>query len=160
MTDGGAIRTERLTLRPLRPEDAEPIAAMIAEWEVIRWLTMPPHPYRLEDAEWFVGRAGPRHWAITEGGPLMGVVSLKPDLGYWLGTPFHGQGYMTEAARAVLAWHFAGGGGQVESGHLLGNGPSRAVLLKLGFRDAGVERKWANSHGAEVDVQRMLLDPP
>lgn len=153
--DGGAIRTPRLTLRLLGPEDAEPIARMIADWEVIRWLTTPPWPYRLADAEAFVGRAGSEHRAITRDGRLMGVVTLGDDLGYWLGLPFHGQGYMTEAAGAMLDAHFAAGGGPVTSGHLLGNDPSRRVLLKLGFRDTHVARAHANSHGGEVDVQRM-----
>ena len=85
--DGGAIRTERLTLRPLRPEDAEPIARMIAEWEVIRWLTMPPHPYALADAEGFIAGAGDTHRAITRDEAFLGMVTLGTDLGYWLGLP-------------------------------------------------------------------------
>jgi RimJ/RimL family protein N-acetyltransferase len=153
--DSGAIRTHRLTLRLLRPEDAEPIARMIAEWEVIRWLTTPPYPYRLADAVGFISRAGPEHRAITRDGALIGVVTLGDDLGYWLGLPFHGQGFMTEAAGAMLARHFAAGGCPVTSGHLLGNDPSRRVLLKLGFRDSHVSRSHSNSHGREVDVQRM-----
>lgn len=158
--DGGAIRTERLTLRPLRPEDAEPIARMIAEWEVIRWLTMPPHPYRLSDAEWFIANAPEGQHAITRDGVFMGVVTLRDQLGYWLGRPFHGQGYMTEAARAVLDRHFASGGGAVMSGYMTGNDASRKVLEKLGFRPAGLVMRHANSHGGEVPIHQMRLDAP
>ncbi len=46
----GVIRTERLLLRPLRADDAEPLFALFANWEVIRWLSLPPWPYTLEDA--------------------------------------------------------------------------------------------------------------
>lgn len=43
----------------------------------------------------------------------MGVVSLglamahhRAELGYWIGKPYWGQGYMTEAARAVIEFGF------------------------------------------------------
>ena len=39
---GGVIRTERLLLRPLRSDDAEPLFALFANWQVIRWLSLPP----------------------------------------------------------------------------------------------------------------------
>jgi RimJ/RimL family protein N-acetyltransferase len=155
---GGAIRTERLTLRPLRPEDADPIADMIGVWDVVRWLTMPPFPYRRSDAEWFIASGGPGHHAITRDDTFMGVMTLTADLGYWLGRPFHGQGYATEAARALLTRHFATGGGAVTSGHLLDNAASRRVLLKLGFRDTAIVTVFAKSHWAEVEVQRMVLE--
>jgi len=64
-----------------------------------------------------VGRAGP-----------------EPDFGYWLGRPYWGKGLMSEAARAVLAWHFAAfPQAQVMSGALNENPASLNVLRKLGF---------------------------
>jgi RimJ/RimL family protein N-acetyltransferase len=49
------IRTSRLLLRPLAPADAEPLFALFADWEVVRWLSMPPWPYTLDDAKSFIG---------------------------------------------------------------------------------------------------------
>ena len=67
---------------------------------------------------------------------------------------------MTEAAGAAVARHFAAGGGPLVSGYMPGNQGSRRVLEKLGFRPTGVRMEWARSHGREVEVQKMLLDPP
>ena len=34
------LRTPRLTLRPLEPTDAKPIRDAIANWDVVRWLSV------------------------------------------------------------------------------------------------------------------------
>jgi 8-oxo-dGTP diphosphatase len=63
------IRTERLLLRPLRANDAEPLFALFADWEVIRQLNMPPWPYAIRSAEQglisAIGWAGPIGDAAT-----------------------------------------------------------------------------------------------
>ena len=153
------LRTGRLVLRDLEAVDAAPIAAGISEWEVIRWLTAPPCPYRLADAEWFIAEAPGQHWALTldDGTPLVGVISLKPDLGYWLTRGLHGRGLMREAAEAVLGWHFARAEDEVATGHLTGNVPSRRLLLRLRFADAERTEHFSNAHGRAVPVQRMTL---
>ena len=156
----GVIRTARLVLRPLRPSDARAIAEGIGDWEVIRWLILPPWPYVLADAEWFIGDPVSDGARVIEiAGQAAGIVSISADndLGYWLARPFHGLGYMTEAAGALVAQHFAQGGGPLTSGYLLGNGPSCNVLTKLGFSNTFVERSHARPLTAEVDVQRMGL---
>jgi RimJ/RimL family protein N-acetyltransferase len=48
------VRTERLLLRPLHADDAEPLFALFSDWEVIRWLSTPPWPYTPGDARAFV----------------------------------------------------------------------------------------------------------
>jgi RimJ/RimL family protein N-acetyltransferase len=159
--DGGAIRTDRLTLRPLRPEDAPAIARGIADWEVMRWLTSPPWPYRLADAEAFVASpmsAGAMGIELAHG--IAGVVHIARDgeLGYWLARPFHGRGLMSEAAGALVAAHFAGGGRGLLSGYLPGNAGSRRVLKKLGFRPDGSALRVHRALGREVTVERVRLD--
>ncbi len=153
--------TERLRLRALRPEDAPAIAEGIGDWQVIKWLTMPPWPYGLADAEWFIGdEASDGARVIEIAGQVAGVVHIEGregELGYWLARHFHGHGYMTEAAGALVAQHFALGGGDLNSGYLMGNGPSRNVLTKLGFSSTHVERKHARPLNADVDIQRMIL---
>jgi RimJ/RimL family protein N-acetyltransferase len=69
--ENGAIRTERLLLRPLRPEDAEPIFDLFANWEVVRWLSTPPWPYTLDDARTFIAA----RWAWMR---ARGVISRSP----------------------------------------------------------------------------------
>jgi RimJ/RimL family protein N-acetyltransferase len=147
-----AIHTRRLLLRPPRAEDAEPLFALFNDWEVVRWLSTPPWPYTLEDARVFIaarlaGEAASRTYAITLDGALIGCTDARaftpnyvegappgPNLGYWLGRPYWGKGYMTEAARAFLAHLFASGTGDVVySGALADNRVSLKVQEKLGF---------------------------
>lgn len=45
-TTGRQLLTGRLKLRPLENRDAGAIARLIDDWDVIRWLTMPPYPYK------------------------------------------------------------------------------------------------------------------
>ena len=152
--------TDRLRLRPLRAEDAPAIAEGIGDWEVMRWLTAPPWPYGLADAEWFIGDpVSDGAHAIMVGGQLAGVVhiSTKGELGYWLARSFHGRGYMTEAAAALVARHFARGGGPLWSGYLIGNAASCNVLTKVGFVNTEVVRRFARPLNADVDIQRMAL---
>lgn len=157
------ITTDRLTLRPLRAEDAPWIAREIANPKVQRWLTSPPHPYQLEHAEGFIAAksADPGVRAITKDASPIGVVTLghrgEDDLGYWLAEHAWGQGYMTEAAGALLDWHFANGGGEVESGWVTGNAGSARVLDKLGFWPTETHQTYSQFHGKEVPVERVTL---
>jgi len=158
--DGTPLKTARLTLRPLQAADAPAIAELISPWEVARWLTRVPFPYGPRDAETFLARAaGHAGYAAIcpDGETLAGVISLLPGrgLGYWLGQPFWGQGYMSEAVTAVLTKRFKESDLPLLSGHHPGNERSRAVLLKMGFRDTDV----VEEEGARgtATIQRMQL---
>jgi RimJ/RimL family protein N-acetyltransferase len=148
-----AIHTRRLLLRPFRADDAEPLFALFNDWDVIRWLSTPPWPYTLDDARTFVaGRLAPEAsgantFAITLDGALIGCTDARilmpkyvegappgPNLGYWLGRPYWGKGYMTEATRAFLAHLFRSSASDiVYSGALADNAASLAIQWKLGF---------------------------
>ncbi len=143
-------RTPRLTLRPAWPEDAPALTAAIADERVVRMLTRVPHPYTLADAEGWIaqprGGHDPRFVIVAHDGGeprLIGGIGISDDegaanLGYWLTPAAWGQGYATEAGRAVVemarhalpidrleAWHFAD------------NPASGRVLRRLGFRPTG-----------------------
>ena len=153
------ITTKRLTLRPLYSDDAADISALIGGYDVARWLTMVPHPYQPADALEFIDglQAGENVWAITTDGPSIGVVSIKPELGYWLGKPFWGKGIMSEAARAVVAAYFDTTEETLNSGYHLGNAGSANVLSKLGFVLGGTRTAFAKSTQSEVTIQEMAL---
>jgi RimJ/RimL family protein N-acetyltransferase len=159
------IRTERLLLRPLRPTDAEPLLALFANWEVVRWLSTPPWPYSLDDARAFVTaqvdveRARSNYLAITLDGTLIGGVDARsnrpvgatarsPILGYWLGQPHWGRGYMTEAVRAFVRHLFASGAADtIYSGAFADNAASLRVQEKLGFVRDGETMLYARPRG-------------
>lgn len=141
------LTTARLCLRPLEHADAPVLARLADNWNVAAMLSRMPFPYTLAHAEEFIARqvSGPADgtcvFAIGGGAGLMGVIGLHPDeagtleLGYWLGEPFWGAGYATEAAGRVLA--FADGELEAETvtaGHFFDNPASGRVLRKTGFR--------------------------
>jgi RimJ/RimL family protein N-acetyltransferase len=109
-----------------------------------------PWPYELEHAHYFiathvpVGWAEQREytWAIREGtgSPIAGIISFRTathDIGFWLGAPHRGDGWMTEAAAAVVDWLFASGIRRIEWEAVPGNRQSAAVARKLGFSFTG-----------------------
>ena len=62
-----------------------------------------------------------------------------PEIGYWLGVPFWGNGYATEAARALIDHAFGDLGHEVlHAGARVSNPASRRVLEKCGFQWTGV----------------------
>src|SRR6266478_4716114 len=110
------LRTERLVLRPVMADDH---AALLAHWaapDVRRFLfdgAMLPAAEiteAIEDSARDFARAGYGLWLIHQNGrsDLVGTAGLRPleDLGleifYSLAPGSWGQGYATEAARAVL----------------------------------------------------------
>lgn len=129
------IPTARLTLRPLVASDEADVIAGIGERQVACWLSTAPHPYGPEDFAVFLG--GIEHcgvWAVDDGSGCVGTIGLSGGFGYWLARRVWGRGYATEAARAVLAEHFADPeAGPVRSGYFDGNHRSARVLAKLGF---------------------------
>ncbi|MFD1695643.1 GNAT family N-acetyltransferase [Roseibium aestuarii] len=170
--------TRRLVLRPLQPEDAVTIAALGGQdFAVARWLTGCSWPYQEGDAESFVAEALAADpltheavFAITLGGVMIGCISIEapgdlddmpdcPTLGYWLGSVFHGFGYATEAARAVLDWGFVAHDCQAIGARVFEeNVVSRKVLRKLGFRPWGMTTRFARPLDRKVNCVVMRLE--
>jgi RimJ/RimL family protein N-acetyltransferase len=163
-----AIDTARLALRPLREDDDARIFALFANWEVVRFLSSPPWPYAPEDARAFMRtRMAPEsdaiERAITRDGELIGAIGaiIKPAsavqrargymLGYWLGQPYWGHGYMSEAARAFIAHVFATiPDDTLYSGAFTVNAASLRIQEKLGFRRDGEAMLFSNPQGKEM----------
>ena len=157
------IITDRLYLRPPVFEDAHAVKSLIS-YDVAQWLTLMPWPYHLSDAvEWLTHvQSAPSDpiWAITRYGQIIGMIGLDGELGYWLAPEYHGKGYATEAARAVLQNYFANPyAAPLKSGYHLGNDRSANVLRKLGFAPNGVTMRFSCAHEADVNLQTMLLTP-
>lgn len=153
------LETRRLTLRPVTVDDADAITIGLRDWDVVQWLTAPPFPYARDDAIYFIEEVIPltMTWAIDAGEGLIGVIGVKPDLGYWLAADYHGQHIMTEASSAVVDWYFQENDTDLISGHFLGNVASRRVLQKLGFVDTVVIEALQEATQEQVKLQRMVL---
>lgn len=153
--------TRRLTLRPPLLPDVEDIALHLSNPRVARMLVRVPHPYGVADAErWLESLAGrPEELVYTiHRERLIGVVSVEtgedgPRLGYWLGEPWHGRGFMTEAAGALLAYAFATRGySAIRSSVFIDNEQSLRVQAKLGFDVTGSSETF--SHARREWVQK------
>lgn len=163
------LRSRRLTLRPPAWSDAERLTELIGDYDVAKMLSVVPHPYAMEDAHWWLnqiaseGQEGECAFAIDDGSGLIGAVSLGrpgayPILGYWLGRPYWGQGYMTEAASVVLDWFFATSGlHAIRSGALVDNPMSMNVLEKLGFRRGEQRELHIRARGETMLSNRVSL---
>jgi RimJ/RimL family protein N-acetyltransferase len=141
------IETARLRLRQGLERDAEGLVAALNDWDVAQWLIQPPYPYRLEDAQAFIrstwaadGASGRYIVADRHSDILLGVLTLTPaagraELGYWLGRAAQRQGYMREAAAALLGQAARGlsGVATIFATTDPDNTASQAVLLALGF---------------------------
>lgn len=153
------LRTARLVLRPVRADDAPAIVAGVGDWDVAKWLAVVPHPYTDEDARVFIEEivpAGGPVWVIDDGA-LAGIIGIDGEIGYWLAPDRWGRGYATEAARAVVDWHFDQGARTLASGYFDGNHRSGGVLAKLGFQDAGSRRKGCLARGEDLLSHGVLL---
>lgn len=93
--------------------------------------------------------------AILGGVTLSNVrrgVAQTGSLGYWIGAPFARQGFMTEALAGLLEFAFEELGlHRVEAACLPNNAASRAVLLKIGFREEGFAREYLRINGTWQD---------
>jgi RimJ/RimL family protein N-acetyltransferase len=162
-------------LRAPRAEDAEAILPLASDWDVAKNLGRMPHPYALTDAEAYLvkakeGRAAGTdfNFAITRkrDGVLMGTcgVHLREggnfEFGYWLGKPFWGHGYATEAARRLVSFAFRDL--KIETliaGWYHDNPASGHVLSKLGSVMAGAEQRNCAARGHAVYCHLVRLTP-
>jgi RimJ/RimL family protein N-acetyltransferase len=155
------LRTERLVLRAPALRDARVVTKALNDFAVSRWLTVVPFPYGMTDAEWFIKgcmRGEFNAWFIWAGDQFVGTIGLDDSLGYWIAQNAWGQGFATEAARAVLAHHFATTDAMVvSSSHFDGNEGSCNVLTKLGFQDVGGLMQFSKARGENVSCRSMQL---
>ena len=98
-----------------------------------------------------------------DSGAFIGCAGLNPtegglELGYWIGEPYWGRGFATEAAHALVDLAFrATGVGQLNVSCRVSNPASRRVIHKCGFQYAGQGMIHSLAAG-QVAVERYSLD--
>jgi len=165
------IETRRLKLRAPEDRDLPRIARMADDWDVARMTLRMPHPYRFEDAVGFLSacvsqdRSRDNTFAIElEDEGLIGVIGFFhdrdpfPEMGYWIGRPYWGRGFATEAVEGALRWASKSWRRKaVVAGHFDDNPASGQVLTKAGFLYTGeVRREVSRARGEATDTRRML----
>lgn len=153
------IDTKRLTLRSLQPDDAARIAALGGEWDVAHMTGRIPFPYsEVEAQHWLTGVAsGEVLYGIACGVELIGICGYTPrsngdaEIGYWIGKPYWGRGFATEAAAALMSHGFTRGGvKRFTCSHFSDNPLSARVVAKLGFRATGRNTGWCEARQQEL----------
>jgi [ribosomal protein S5]-alanine N-acetyltransferase len=160
------LKTSRLVLRQLMIGDADALFKTLSDDEVMRYWSDGPHQ-TVDDTRSYIAwnadlRSDHKCWAITSDGmDAMGWVILIPrrkdnfELGYILGRQHWRQGYLSEAAKAVLDYGF----GELRVRRIMAdtdpdNDASIALLEKLGFRKEGYLREEWQTH---IGVRDSLI---
>jgi RimJ/RimL family protein N-acetyltransferase len=179
------IETARLLLRPFEDRDVEPFSRYRSDPQVARYQSWEA-PYSLAQAAGFVDALKymipglPGEWyqlaveqkTASRPGPLIGDVGftvliedLPPDtapqgeIGFTLDRAYQGQGYATEAVRAVLGYLF----GELKLHRVrancdIDNPASARVLARAGMRHEGrmIESLWFKGRWVGEDWYAIL----
>ena len=159
------LRTDRLLLRPFFRDDIPALVPLIGAREVAATTLRIPHPYSAKDAEVLFAKCetgDELRWAVTLlDGTLIGGVGLRlerdhnrGELGYWIGVPYWGNGYATEAARAVVQYGFdVLNLHRIQASHFPNNPASGALLRKIGMKHEGTLRQHILKWGQRLDLE-------
>jgi RimJ/RimL family protein N-acetyltransferase len=162
------LETERLALRAPRRDDAKAIAALANDRRVAENTARLPHPYGIADAEQFIAAINQRHgeacFVVTLDAMPIGACGIDlredgPEIGYWLGVPYWGRGFATEAVRAVIDHAFVDLKHEtLQCGARVSNPASRRVLEKCGFQWTGVRLCRIRAINSAAPADRFRLD--
>lgn len=155
-----SFKTERLLLRrPVMADAKAMFTGYSRDQEVTRYVLFKPHE-SIDDTRaflrrctgvWQRGSAFPWVIIVKETKELAGAIEIRPELnaphrvevGYVLGRPFWGNGFMPEALRAVSDWALAQKHVfRVWAECATENAQSARVMEKAGFEREGILRRW------------------
>ena len=158
-----------ITLRALSNADLPAVLPLIQDPAVAATTLRIPSPCTEVDLErWFkqhqqdTKQGKSARWAvITEPSTFVGMVKLafrpefeSAELGYWVGRPYWGQGYATEAARRVIEYGFEELKlNRIETHAMVHNGASFRIFDKLGMQPEGYHRQLIKKAGKFIDVK-------
>lgn len=142
------LENDVFRIRTWERDDAASLSAHANDADIARFMTDTfPYPYSLAHAGQFISMAlsqdPARLFAIEVNGEAAGGIGLHPqqdimrlnaELGYWLGSKFHGRGIISSAIPAVVGYGFRAFDIQRIFARPFGNNiASRRVLEKCGF---------------------------
>ncbi len=173
------IKTERLVLKQLVSRDVQSIFDIATTYpEITRFMSWSP-PKKIEETKGFFKETEKKikagklvRWGVFFEDEFIGMISIegivrkelkvrldRGELGYWLSPKFEGNGYMTEAAKAVTDFSFNNLDlHKIIVMHVYENDKSKRVIEKSGFRHIGtqkshvfIEKKWW-----DVEIYELL----
>jgi [ribosomal protein S5]-alanine N-acetyltransferase len=158
------LKTGRLILRPFAAGDAPEVQRLAGAREVALNTLNIPHPYPEGAAEAWIAKQGTTPeivFAIEHDQQLIGAVGLviermhdRAELGYWIGVPFWGNGFATEAAKAIVRYGFEEQSlNRIVAQVFSRNVPSVRVLEKIGMTREGRMPQHFKKWGEYVDLE-------
>lgn len=165
------LTTSRLTLRPFKQSDAKRVKALAGDWRVAQMTINIPQPYEVGMAENWIATLAPAFsqgdkvvYAVTQRDTeeLVGSVSLTDfsgetgTLDFWMGVPYWGRGYCTEAVQSLVRYGFDQLGlSAIHANYMRNNLAGDRVLVKCGFEYKG--EVMLNAHGMMRRLQQCEL---
>lgn len=160
------IKTERLLMRPWQKGDEGSLVALANNRNI--WINLRdifPLPYTLQEADrWIrICNESPFHhnFAVLNQEQLIGGIGLlrmgdvyrkTAEIGYWIGEPFWGTGFATEAVQAVTDWAFLNFDlYRIQAGVFEWNPASMRVLKKSGYHLEAKLQKAIHKDGKLID---------
>jgi len=174
MEDQPTIRSARLVLRPYVDTDADDVQRLAGDPRVADTTLTIPHPYpdgvaemwiATHEAAWLSGRGAVFAVTQVDDGRLLGTVGLtirpeqrSAELGYWIGLPFWGRGYCTEAARAIVDFGFTVLSiDRIHAHHFERNPASGRVMQKVGMVEEFFRRAAIEKRGVREDIRGYVI---
>ena len=163
---------DKISLEPVTLRHAEDIQRLASDPLIVETTAL-PSPYPANGARtWIEELLEPRRkngqefaYAVKrEDGMFLGVCGFnrvpvdkaRVEIGYWIGVPYWGRGYATEACRQALNLAFSTMGFQSLYAPILArNKASQRVLEKLGFRHI---RTYPNTVYAKWPKEEVLVE--
>lgn len=171
--------SDRLILRAFIQADAATVQKLAGAFEIADTTAAIPHPYKDGMAEsWisnletiFANEKGVTFAIVAKSGAslpeqaLVGAISLmgleadhQAEVGYWLGKPYWGRGYGTEALKRLVEYAFEDLNlVRLYAHHLTRNPASGRVLEKAGFIHEGSRPSHAKKWGKLEDIEEYGL---
>ena len=163
------LETERLVLRPFVISDAQEVQRLAGDRSIADTTLHVPHPYGDGVAEEWISTHSSKYtsgdlatFAVIQRSDdcLVGTVGItisqafkRADLGYWIGVPYWGQGYCTEASKCLVDFAFNTLKlHRITAYHLVRNPASGRVMQKLGMTKEGVLREHTCRWGKYEDL--------
>ncbi|PWR70764.1 GNAT family N-acetyltransferase [Methanospirillum stamsii] len=164
-----SLITNRLNLRAFTLFDVDELCSLAGDRRISDMCLNIPHPYLPETgSNWISDHSTAFNekkaviFAVCQknGGKLVGACGMelefsdkRGELGYWIGHPYQGNGYATEAVLETLRYGFTYLFlHRITATSISWNSSSAHVLEKAGFQKEGLLRRHVLKNGAFADL--------
>ena len=164
-----SLKTPRLILNQFTLGDAPEVNAICSNKAIADTTAHIPHPYTKEMAtEWIqthkdnyqAGKSAIFAIRVQSNNRLIGTISFQIDqqcdrgeLGYWIRKEERGNGYCTEAGKAIIQFGFEDLNlNKIKAEHMTRNDASGKVLEKLGLTKEGHLKQHFKKWGIYEDI--------